>query len=77
VTTLTTVGYGDVTPVTLLGKVAAAAVSIMGIGLFALPAGILGSASVEQLPGRGVVRIVGRRCGPAVDRLKVRQGDAG
>ncbi len=52
VTTLTTVGYGDVTPVTLIGKLAAAAVSIMGIGLFALPAGILGSAFVEQLRGR-------------------------
>jgi voltage-gated potassium channel len=52
VTTLTTVGYGDVTPITLFGKLAAAAVSIMGIGLFALPAGILGSAFVEQLRGR-------------------------
>jgi voltage-gated potassium channel len=62
VTTLTTVGYGDVTPVTLLGKVAAAAVSIMGIGLFALPAGILGSAFVEQLRGR----VVCPHCGKEV-----------
>ncbi len=49
VATLTTVGYGDATPITVLGKVAAAIVSVMGIGLFALPAAILGSAFVEQL----------------------------
>lgn len=49
VTTLTTVGYGDATPVTPLGKLAAALFSIMGIGLFALPAGILGAAFVEHV----------------------------
>jgi voltage-gated potassium channel len=49
VATLTTVGYGDVAPVTVLGKLAASLVAFMGIGLFALPAGILGSAFVEQL----------------------------
>jgi voltage-gated potassium channel len=49
VTTLTTVGYGDVVPVTLWGKLAAGVVAILGIGLFALPAGILGSAFVDQL----------------------------
>jgi voltage-gated potassium channel len=49
VTTLTTVGYGDVVPETLWGKLAAGVVAILGIGLFALPAGILGSAFVDQL----------------------------
>jgi voltage-gated potassium channel len=47
-TTMTTVGYGDVVPITPLGKLAAAAVSVIGIGFFALPAAILGSAFVEQ-----------------------------
>jgi voltage-gated potassium channel len=51
VTTLTTVGYGDVVPVTHWGKLAAAVVAILGIGLFALPAGILGSAFVDQMKG--------------------------
>lgn len=45
--TLTTVGYGDVYPVTALGKLTAAVIAIAGIGLFALPAGIVGSAFVE------------------------------
>jgi voltage-gated potassium channel len=45
--TLTTVGYGDVYPVTALGKLTAAVIAVVGIGLFALPAGIVGSAFIE------------------------------
>lgn len=51
ITTLTTVGYGDVYPVTAAGKLLAAAISVIGIGLFALPAGIIASAFIE-LNGR-------------------------
>ena len=47
VATLTTVGYGDMYPITPLGKVLGGIISILGIGLFALPAGILGSGFVE------------------------------
>jgi len=46
---LTTVGYGDVYPVTALGKILAIIVSILGIAFFALPAGILGSGFVEEI----------------------------
>lgn len=49
VSTLTTVGYGDTYPITPLGKLIASAISILGIGLFALPAGILGSAFVDDM----------------------------
>jgi len=49
VSTLTTVGYGDAYPITPLGKVLGGAIAIMGIGLFALPAGILGSGFIERL----------------------------
>lgn len=44
VATLTTVGYGDVYPVTTIGKVIAGITAVMSIGLIALPAGILASA---------------------------------
>uniref|UniRef100_G3QWP6 Potassium voltage-gated channel subfamily Q member 4 n=2 Tax=Hominoidea TaxID=314295 RepID=G3QWP6_GORGO len=41
--TLTTIGYGDKTPHTWLGRVLAAGFALLGISFFALPAGILGS----------------------------------
>lgn len=49
IVTLTTVGYGDVYPVTTLGKFLAAAIALLGIGMFALPAGILGASFVEEI----------------------------
>ena len=47
VVTLTTVGYGDLYPITTLGKVLGAFISVLGIGMFALPAGIFGAGIVE------------------------------
>ncbi len=44
VATLTTVGYGDVTPITPIGRVLAAVTALGGIGLIAMPTGILASA---------------------------------
>ncbi|WP_424970166.1 potassium channel family protein [Dinoroseobacter sp. S76] len=52
VATLTTVGYGDVTPVTVAGKVFGAVITVLGIGMAALPAGILASGLNEQLHRR-------------------------
>jgi len=49
VVTLTTVGYGDIYPITVLGKLIAAVMAILGIGLFALPAGILGAGFIEEM----------------------------
>lgn len=49
VATLTTVGYGDVTPITVGGKMFGVAIMIIGIGMVALPAGILASAFSEQM----------------------------
>lgn len=44
ITTLTTVGYGDAVPLTVLGKFFAAITAIAGIGLIAMPTGILAAA---------------------------------
>jgi voltage-gated potassium channel len=49
VATLTTVGYGDVYPVTPLGRVAGGFLALLGVGLFALPTAILGSGLVEAV----------------------------
>jgi voltage-gated potassium channel len=47
--TLTTVGYGDVTPITPLGQLFGALVTVVGVGMAALPAGILASGLADQL----------------------------
>jgi voltage-gated potassium channel len=49
VATLTTVGYGDVYPVTVVGKILSAIVAILGIGIVALPTGILASGFMKEL----------------------------
>jgi len=49
VATLSTVGYGDIYPVTMIGKIMASFMAVIGIGFFGLPAGILGSAFMEEI----------------------------
>jgi len=49
VETLTTVGYGDVVPITAAGKLLGAMIALIGIALFALPAGILSGGFSEEL----------------------------
>lgn len=58
VITLTTVGYGDVVPITILGQLVGAVVAILGIGMFALPAaliatGFASATGVEDGPSNG------------------------
>ena len=52
VATLTTVGYGDLYPATVLGRVCASFIMILGIALVALPTGLLGSAMYELLQSK-------------------------
>lgn len=52
VITLTTVGYGDVVPVTDGGKLFAGLTSLVGIGMMALPAAILASGFYREVHGR-------------------------
>ena len=52
IATLTTVGYGDVTPITIGGKIFGAGVMIVGVGMVALPTGILASTFADELRRR-------------------------
>jgi len=54
--TLTTVGYGDVSPVTVLGKIFAAIVALGGIGLVAMPTGIIAAAFSDAMQERREAR---------------------
>lgn len=49
IATLTTVGYGDIYPVTAWGKIFGSLVAVFGIGMFALPTGVLGAAFLQEL----------------------------
>ncbi len=49
ISTVTTVGYGDIYPVTLVGRLVASVVAVLGIGLFAIPTGILGAAFADEM----------------------------
>lgn len=49
VSTLTPLGYGDVAPVTTPGKVISAIVAIIGIGLIALPTGIISAGFIDKI----------------------------
>ena len=50
--TMTTVGYGDVSPITPIGKFLASLVALSGIGLVAMPTGIMASAFSEAMQRR-------------------------
>ena len=52
IVTMTTVGYGDMVPVTPLGKFVGGVIAIIGLGMVALPAGMLASGFSEQLHQR-------------------------
>ncbi len=52
VVTLTTVGYGDVYPITPLGKFFSGLVALAGIGLIAMPTGILAAAFSDVVQAR-------------------------
>ena len=49
VATLTTVGYGDIYPITPVGRVLGAIIAILGIGMVAVPTSILSSGFMEKL----------------------------
>jgi len=77
VATLTTVGYGDIFPITAIGKFCASSIAILGIGVFALPTGILGAGFVEVIqerkahPQPSACPHCGKKIGTITDRQDV------
>jgi len=63
IVTMTTVGYGDIAPVTPLGQVVASLLMIVGYGIIAVPTGIVTSEMMRPpvLPADGVCPCCGRK----------------
>jgi len=66
IATLTTMGI-DMRPITPLGRLLAGCVAICGVGLFAIPAGILGSGFVERFMQERQLKKKCPHCGKALD----------
>lgn len=49
INTLLTVGYGDIVPITFAGKLCGAIMTFLGVGMVAIPTGILSAGFVEQM----------------------------
>jgi len=66
VSALTTVGYGDIYPITAWGKVLASVIAVLGVGLFALPTGILASGFAEEARRERAARNRCPHCGKSL-----------
>lgn len=75
VATLTTVGYGDVYPITVGGRIAASMIAIAGIGVVALPAGIFASAFSDELRDREAQRLKALAELEALEKQREEAGD--
>lgn len=67
VATLTTVGYGDIYPITIIGKVLSAVIAVLGIGLVAVPTGIITSGFSEIVTAEKDKKKYCPYCGHKVD----------
>ncbi|HRX16976.1 MAG TPA: potassium channel family protein [Spirochaetota bacterium] len=65
ISTLTTVGYGDIYPISPEGKILGGFISLIGIAIFALPAGILASGFSENRDKKKITRCP--HCGKKID----------
>lgn len=53
IVTLTTVGYGDITPVTLVGRIIASMIMILGYTIIAVPTGIVSASIIDETKKKG------------------------
>ncbi|TLN27280.1 ion transporter [bacterium] len=67
VSALTTVGYGDIQPITPLGKTLGGLIQILGIAMFALPAGILAAGYEDESRRKRAGAGYCDRCGQPLD----------
>jgi len=71
VTTITTVGYGDIFPVTVMGRIFAAVIELLGIALVAIPTGIISAGFMSELSNGPVAS---SEASARIDRLEALRG---
>jgi|SRR5690554_3115931 len=71
VATLTTVGYGDVYPITGFGKVISGLIALLGIGLVALPTGLISAGFISKIESRKKInnKTTCPHCGEMINNL--------
>jgi len=75
VMTMTTVGYGDVYPVTPAGKVLAGIIALLGISLFILPAGIIAAGYAAEMQRKKDAGLVCPKCGHIIVTFPGKTGE--
>ncbi|MFT3908358.1 MAG: ion transporter [Ferruginibacter sp.] len=74
IVTVTSVGYGDMVPITLLGKTLTAIITLSGLAIFALPAGIITAGFLEEIRNMKEKRIHKcPHCGEVIDLFEHRE----
>lgn len=67
ISTLTTIGYGDVYPITALGKILSALIAVLGIGLVALPTGLISAGFIEKIGKKNQISQSCPHCGKSLN----------
>ncbi len=71
IVTVTSVGYGDMVPITVLGKVLTGIITLSGLAIFALPAGIVTAGFLEEMrKGKHKALHFCPHCGEALDQAE-------
>lgn len=72
---LLTVGYGDIYPITTLGKIFGIFITFLGVGVVAIPTGIISAGFVEQYSEMRKVNYIGREKDMNFIKVPIREGD--
>lgn len=73
---LLTVGYGDIYPITPLGQMFGIFITFLGVGLVAIPTGIISAGFVEQYAEMKKATYVGSKKDMNFIKVPIREGDA-
>lgn len=67
VVTVTTVGYGDVVPITIMGKIVASVIAFLGIALVAIPTGVISTGLTAHFKDQHEITPHCKHCGAKLD----------